>query len=135
MRPPSKKIPDWDYGKPWYHGTPHKLKSIKRGSTITQDRNLARIFSHKPTLVSISDGGVIKHNGSLPGLLYRIDEAIRSNDVRPHPNSSMKWGMEWLINRDLQVMLIDHTAVVDSERLTECEVFELMKKARASSGK
>lgn len=46
----------------------------------------------------------------------------------------MKWGMEWLINRDLEVKLIDHTAVVDSERLTECEVLELMKKARASSG-
>jgi len=94
---------------------------------------VARIFSHKPTLVSISDDGVIKHDGSLPGLLYRIDEAIQSNDVRPHPTSSMKWGMEWLTNRDLRVKMIDHTEVVDSERLSECEVMELMKKARASS--
>jgi len=45
----------------------------------------------------------------------------------------MKWGMEWLTNRDLRVKMIDHTEVVDSERLSECEVMELMKKARASS--
>jgi len=123
---------DWDYSKPWYHGTPLKIYTIFRGSTITQDRNLARIFSHKPTLVSISDDGVIKHNGSTPGFLYRIDDAIQPNDVRPHPNSSMEWGMEWLTNRELRVKLIDRTAVVDSERLTEREVAELMKKASAS---
>jgi len=122
---------DCDYGKPWYHGTPLKLNTILRGSTVTQDRNLARIFSHKPTLVSISDDGVIKHNGSMPGFLYRIDDAIKPNDVRPHPNSSMEWGREWLTNRELRVKLIDSTLVVDSERLTDGEVAELIKKMSA----
>lgn len=119
---------DWDYNQPWYHGTPLRLATIYKGSTVTQDRNLARIFSHKPTLVSISDEGLIKHNGAMPGYLYRIDDVIRPNDVYPHPNSSMEWGKEWLTNRELRVRLIDRTEFVGSERLTENEVIELMKK-------
>ena len=119
---------NWDYNQPWYHGTPLRLATIYTESTVTQDRNLARIFSHKPTLVSLSDDGTIKHNGAMPGFLYRIDEVILLNDVYPHPNSSMEWGMEWLTNRELRVRLIDHTRVVDSERLTENEVIELMKR-------
>jgi len=46
----------------------------------------------------------------------------------------MEWGMEWLTNRELRVKLIDHTAVVDSEILTELEVVELMGKASAREG-
>ena len=70
----------------------------------------------------------------MPGFLYRIDDAIHPDDVRPHTNSSMEWDMEWLTNRELRVKLIDRTAVVDSERLTEREVLELIKKASAREG-
>jgi len=70
----------------------------------------------------------------MPGFLYRIVDAIQPNDVRPHPNSSMERGREWLTNRELRVKLIDRTAVVGSERLTEREVAELMKKASMREG-
>jgi hypothetical protein len=38
----------------WYHGSPLELTTLHEGSTITQKRELARIFSHKPTRVSVS---------------------------------------------------------------------------------
>lgn len=43
---------DWDYSRAWYHGSPIVLASLVPGSTITQDKDLARVFSHKPSLVS-----------------------------------------------------------------------------------
>jgi hypothetical protein len=63
----------WDFTKPWYHGSPKVLDVLRAGSIITQDRELARVFSHKPTLVSVDDAGEmrqIKHNGTEAGFLY-----------------------------------------------------------------
>jgi len=119
-----------DYSKTWYHGSPLRLTTIRRGSTITQDRDLARVFSHKPTLVSISDDEKIKHNGRAPSFLYCVAEDIRPTDVYPHPRSSMEYGKEWLTNRDLRVTLIGPTKIVEKEMLTEEEVEELWRKAR-----
>ncbi len=130
-----------DYAKTWYHGSPFKLTTLRKGSTITQDRNIARVFSHRPTLVSISvhvdisDEGTehvsqkIKHDGKMSGLLYRIAENIRPEDVFPHPRSSMDEGKEWLTNRELRVELIGPTQIVDEERLTEEEILQLKRKA------
>ncbi|MGQ9514997.1 MAG: hypothetical protein ACUVTL_08135 [Thermoproteota archaeon] len=91
-----------DYGKKWYHGSPLELVVTRRGSTVTQDRELARIFSHKPTIVSISDDGRIKHDGKIPGFLYCIDEDIGVGDLHPHPHSSIGLGKEWVTDRDLK---------------------------------
>ena len=104
---------DWHYCKTWYHGSPLELTILRKGSTITQDEDLARVFSHKPTLVSVSDDGKIEHNGTTPGFLYRISEEIQPNDVKPHPRSSMAEGKEWLINRDLRVTWICPTQIVE----------------------
>lgn len=119
---------EWDYSKTWYHGSPFELTTIRKGSTITQDRKLAEVFSHKPTLVSISDAGNIKHNGTTSGFLYHISEGIQPGDVTPHPNSTMEYGKEWLTNRALQVVLIGPTQIVEDERLTEEEMKELLHK-------
>ena len=116
---------DWDYRETWYHGSPFRLTAIRKGSTITQDRDLARVFSHKPTLVSISDEGKIRHNGTLPGFLYLIAEDIRPDDVHPHPRSSMEEGKEWLTTRELRVTVICPTQIIDEERLTEEEITAL----------
>ncbi|MBO3802451.1 MAG: hypothetical protein JTT11_01020 [Candidatus Brockarchaeota archaeon] len=60
---------EWDCGAPWYHGPPLKLEFVRRGSTIAQDRELARVFSHKHTIVFISDDGKIKRDGKVAGFL------------------------------------------------------------------
>ena len=118
-------------GKPvWYHGSPRRLTSLRAGSTITRDRHLATVFSHKPTLVSVADDGAIKHNGAGPGLLYQVAEEMSPGDVYPHPRSSMEPGKEWLTTRELAVELIGPTEVVDAERLTAEEIDELHRRLR-----
>jgi hypothetical protein len=112
----------------WYHGSPLKLATLRAGSTITQDRELARVFSHKPPIVSIADNGTFQHTGTRPGYLYCIDEPVAPEDVTSHPNSSMPPGKEWLTRRGLRLALIGPTEVRDEERLTEEEVAELWRK-------
>jgi hypothetical protein len=125
-------IVEWDYTKPWYHGSPERLTYIRRGSTITQDRDLARVFSHRPTLVSCytdSEGRYrIKHSGTRPGFLYRVAENVSVEDVYPHPRTTMQPGDEWLTKRDLRVELISTTTVVPEESFTPQESEELRRR-------
>ena len=120
-----------DFSKTWYHGSPLVLSTLRKGSTITQDRGLARVFSHKPTLISISDEGRMRHNGSVPGVLYIISETVEPDDVAPHPRSAMECGKEWLTRRGLRVTLIGPTEIVAEERLTGDEPAELERRPRA----
>ena len=103
----------------WYHGSPLELKVLRKGSTITQKRDLARIFSHKPQIVSINDNGSILHNGVQPGFLYEITETVTSGDVLPHPRTTMQPGYEWIITRPLKVSLLCKTTLRSEEQLTE----------------
>jgi hypothetical protein len=87
----------------WFHGSPSVLTSLRAGSTITQHRRLAEVFSHKPTLVSAEDDGSIRHNGKAAGNLYLVTEPLQPGDVTPHPHTSMSPGWEWLTTRKLPV--------------------------------
>jgi hypothetical protein len=97
----------------WYHGSPLELETLRAGSTITQQRELARVFAHKPAVVAL-DGqpGVynLQHNGVEPGLLYAV-EGVRPEDVSPHPRSSMPAGLENLTHRDLPLRLLGPVAI------------------------
>ncbi len=116
-----------DNDQTWYHGSPLELTAIRAGSTITHDRDLARVFSHNPPIVSMEDDGAIRHTGTLPGYLYRIAEPVGAEDVYAHSNSSMPPGAEWLTRRELRVALIGPTEVREKERLTEQDVAELRR--------
>ena len=118
----------WDYGETWYHGSLCELTTLHSGSTITQDRKLAEAFSHKPTLVSMSDSGKIEHNGTAPGFLFRIEEAVQSEDVSPHPRSVMEFGKEWLTKRELRVILVGPTEIESEDRMTDAEVRALQRR-------
>ena len=117
--------------EPWYHGSPLQLTVLRAGSTITRDRDVARVFSHKPPLVSIGDDGTIRHTGTLPGYLYQIDEPLGPEDVYPHPRTTMPVGLEWLTRRDLRLSLIGPTEVREKEYLTEEQVAELRQQVQA----
>lgn len=117
----------FDACKPWYHGSPLVLEVLRVGSTITQWRDLARVFSHKPPLVSISDSGEILHNGAQPGFLYEIAEPVEASDVVAHPRTTMRPGDEWLTKRELRLCLIEETAVRPEERLSE-DVIRILKR-------
>ncbi|OQB40248.1 MAG: hypothetical protein BWY06_01272 [Candidatus Latescibacteria bacterium ADurb.Bin168] len=116
----------------WYHGSPLRLTVLRKGSTITPDRDLARVFSHRPALVSIKTGtrGFIKHNGEEPGFLYAV-EVAGDVDITPPPSTTMEPGDEWITTRDLPLHLIEPTVVREGERLNEAEVAELKARAEA----
>ena len=117
----------------WYHGSPTKLSTIRTGSTITQDRDLARVFSHKPSIVSVRSTPTeqsITHNGTEPGFLYVVAEDVGPEDVYPHPRSTMDEGKEALTRRELRVTLREQTAIKPDELLSEEQVRQLMARAR-----
>jgi len=131
-----------DYAGPWYHGSASKFPILRKGSSITQDRDLARTFSHNPrnvsisVRISISDDGSrrvsqkIKHDGEVSGYLYRVAEDVGPEDLCPNPNSSLEPGKEMLTNRDLKVELLGPTQIVDEERLSEEEILKLTRKGK-----
>ncbi len=121
---------DGDYEKPWFHGSPLILEELLEGSTITQEKDIARVFSHKPSIVAIDENGVILHNGSADGYLYIIDEPISANDIYPHPETTMKPGVEWLIRRPLKVRKIAETKPDPKERLSDEDVSLLKRQLR-----
>lgn len=125
---------DFDPAQTWYHGSPLKLTMLHEGNTITQKRELARIFSHKPTLVSVSDDGQIKHNGTAPGYLYAIEDEIQLKDVVPHPRTTMPPGDEWLTTRALGLRLLCTTEPVSEEQLTD-EEWAALQRRLAEQGK
>ena len=122
----------WDFTRPWFHGSPQVLDTLLAGSTITQNEHLARVFSHKPEIVSLDEDGEIyriRHTGRLPGLLYQIDEPIGLEDVYPHPRSSMPAGLEWLTRHPLRLRLLGPVEIVEEELLSEADVQDLRRRA------
>ena len=115
----------------WYHGSPLVLDVLATGSTITQDKELARIFSHKPAVVSWEDDGRLRHTGTLPGCLYAIDEVVAATDVLPHPRSTMPPGAEWLTQRPLRLRLLTNTIVQPDEYLSANELAALAARMAA----
>jgi|WetSurMetagenome_2_1015567.scaffolds.fasta_scaffold403479_1 hypothetical protein len=119
---------DFDPCLNWYHGSAAEFSVLRMGSTITQNQELARIFSHLPNIVSVSDDGRIKHNGKLRGFLYIVYEEVKPDDVIPHPHSTMRAGEEWITTRELPVRLIVPTVIDPAEQLTDQELAELLQK-------
>ncbi len=116
---------DWDYSRTWYHGSQEKSTKLRVGSSITQNRNIARAFSHRPSLLSVSNDGTIKHNGTVSGYLYVVSEAVHTEDVylHPHPANISRW--EWLTKRELKLELVELSQVNDKDSLTEKDIVQL----------
>ena len=77
---------------------------------------MARIFSHKPSLVAHDENGQVFHNGVLPGFLYAV-EGVTDDDVYPHPQTTMAPGVEWITTRDFALVLLEETTPRAEERL------------------
>ncbi|MEZ4662737.1 MAG: hypothetical protein R2911_34750 [Caldilineaceae bacterium] len=105
---------------------------LRAGSSITQGRDIARVFSHRPELFSFEDDGSFKHNGNMEGYLYVVDEPIRAADVDPHPHPINKEKWEWLTKRELKLRLLERTAVRNDERLSDDDIAEIWRKQRAA---
>lgn len=91
----------------WYHGSNVQFNVLSEGSTITQWKELAEAFSHKPQTLSYDDNGKISHNGTEKGYLYMIDEPINADrDIYRHPRTTMDINAEFLTTRPLRVKMI-----------------------------
>lgn len=91
----------------WYHGSNLKIEILRAGSTITQWKELAEAFSHKPTLLSYDDNCNITHNGKETGYLYKIDEKVTIGvDITQHLTTTMDANAEFITKRPLRLKLI-----------------------------
>ena len=130
-------MPERDDSHTWYHGSQQALTELRVGSSITQLRAFAKAFSHRPSLVSVSDPGesvsfksTVKHNGVTPGYLYAVSEQIDPGDIYPHPHPANADRWEWLTRRELKLTFIEKTIVTDRERLTDEEISVLRRKQK-----
>lgn len=114
-----------DHSAPWYHGSPEELSVLGRGSWVTQFKELAKAFSHKPALISLGGDCVkVKHNGRLPGFLYTVSEPVDPDDVTYLRDTAQT---HWKTNRDLRLRLVAMLPLDDPPQLSEEEVAELRK--------
>ena len=91
----------------WYHGSNKIFSMLEIGSTITQWKELAEAFSHKPPILCYGNNRDILHNGQETGYLYMIDEPIMMNiDIYQHPRTTMDRNVEFLTKRLLKVKLV-----------------------------
>ena len=118
----------------WYHGTPLSLSHLMAGATITRNRRLAEVFSHKPEIVSVEDDGTIRHNGRAAGLLYVIDENVLPEDTGPHPRTTMPVGWEWLTRRTLRLRLLGPVELTADEMLDDATAAQLRRRAEQRRG-
>jgi hypothetical protein len=118
-----------DYNRTWYHGSPVRLETVRKGSAVSRHKRVAMAFSHKPSIVSMSEHGNVKHNGRTPGFLYRVEETVGPDDVCPYPGSSEHEAWEWLTKRDLEVSLIGRTTARRDELLSRWQVVGLKTRA------
>lgn len=119
----------------WYHGSNLSFSLLREGSTVTQWRELAEAFSHKPSILSCGDGPdsagkegqsggkeKILHNGREAGWLYQIDEeVVPGRDLYPHPGTTMAPNLEFLTTRPLRLRLIGPVAAPSPEEAAASE--------------
>ena len=118
-------VKPFDSHGPWYHGSPERLDVLRNGSWVTPFKEVAKAFSHKPSLMSIADGCVAaRHNGTVPGLLYVVSEEAGAEDLTCLPGTDQT---HWQTQRDLQVRLVAELPVDDPPQLSEEEIAELRK--------
>lgn len=114
-----------DYSAPWYHGSPNELTVVRKGSWVTQFKEVAKAFSHKPSLISFGgDCQTIKHNGQQPGFLYVVSEPIDPDDVSYLRDTAQT---HWQTQRDLRIELVAELPADDPPQLSAEEVAGLRK--------
>jgi hypothetical protein len=114
-----------DYGAAWYHGSPEELTVLRKGSWVTQFKELAKAFSHRPPLIKfVDDNCNVKHNGRFPGFLYAVAEPVGPEDVIYLRDTAQT---HWQTNRDLRLQLVAKLPLDDPPQLSQEEVAELRK--------
>ena len=90
---------------------------LRKGSWVTQFKELAKAFSHRPSLISFGDDSqTVKHNGQQPGFLYIVSEEVGPDDVSYLRDTAQT---HWQTQYDLQVSLVAELPVDDPPQLSQ----------------
>lgn len=108
-----------DYAAPWYHGSPEGLTVLRAGSWLTQLRELAKAFAHKPTLIQFGEADSVQHDGQQPGFLYVVDEPVGPDDVTYLRNTA---DTHWQTSRDLRLRLVAELPPDDPPQLAPAQI-------------
>ena len=104
----------------WYHGSPLELTVLRAGSMVTPFANVARAFSHKPSLMCFGDTPEsVRHNGAEPGILYVIGEPITADDLEVLPDTA---DTHWQITRQLRLRRLAEVPITEPPLLSAEEV-------------
>ncbi len=112
----------------WFHGSPLKLETLRKGSPITRNEKLAQVFSTRPGIVSASYDGTIKHNGKSKGRVYKVADRVTSDDIYEHPGSSMNKGWECLTKKEFKLEFLYEVSPSPEDVLSESEIRELIER-------
>jgi broad specificity phosphatase PhoE len=69
---------DYDPEHYAYFGSPVPVEAIPGEAVLTPYSELAAAYAHDPQHVSVSLNGIVTHDGTAEGLLYRVDLSDRS---------------------------------------------------------
>ncbi|UCD10086.1 MAG: hypothetical protein JSU79_05455 [Dehalococcoidales bacterium] len=105
------------------------LEKLSKGSSITQIEKLARAFSTKPTIASVSDDGNIRHNGKAKGRVYKIIDTVTPDDIYKHPATTMDEGWEWITRKDFRLEFLYEYEGMPDDILSEDEI-RLLKECK-----
>ena len=113
----------------WFHGSPLELEALRKGSSITQMEKLAQAFSTKPSIISVSDDGKIKHSGKRNGRVYSVTGKVTTDDIYEHPRSTMK-GWEWITKKEFNIEFLYEYDIsrYPEDILSEDEIRELRER-------
>lgn len=115
-----------DYSAPWYHGSPEKLTVLREGSWVTQFKELAKAFSHRPSLISFGDDNqTVKHDGQQSGFLYVLSEPVGPDMVSYLAHTALT---HWQTQRDIQVQLLSELPIDDPPQLSAEDIAAMRRK-------
>ena len=82
------QAPDYDPESYLYFGSPVPVDSIPADAVLTPYSELAAAYAHSPSHVEIALNGIVSHDGTGSGFLYRVDLSDRSvHLIGPAPDA------------------------------------------------
>ena len=72
------QAPDYDPERWAYFGSPVPVSGIPKSAVLTPYSELAVAYAHDPSQVTVGLNGIVSHDGTAEGLLYRVDLSDRT---------------------------------------------------------
>lgn len=93
---------------------------------VTPFEQVAKAFSHKPTLLSFDedDANKVKHDGQVPGFLYVLDVEVGPADLELLPGTAET---HWQTQRDLPLKLVGEVPIDEPPQLSADQIAQMRR--------